>query len=262
MGMRIADLLIRMQRDGLIEEIEGNLRLTPLGRACGESPLTLESAMQAVELLRQLPPAAMTLETVLVLLEALPERDNDYTPQQRGRGEPQRQQQVSQRFGYEIARVLWHRAESDIKYYARCKRALIIADWIEGVAISDIETAYTTNPFAPVRHGDIRGFADGSRFLLESVLRISAIVQGRADDPESVATLLKRLDLGIPQDAFALTDLPLVLTRGEILELRARGLLTVEHLIETSEEALVYALGRRGAQLYAALHQTLEATRS
>src|SRR5665213_2031243 len=42
------------------------------GRACGESPLTLESALQAVELLRRIDPATTTLEVPLVLVEACP----------------------------------------------------------------------------------------------------------------------------------------------------------------------------------------------
>ncbi|ARP67374.1 MULTISPECIES: DEAD/DEAH box helicase [Mesorhizobium] len=261
MSTRLLNLMTRMQHDGLIDERDGRLRLTPLGRACGESPLSLESSMQAVELLRQLPPDSIGLETVLVLLEALPERDEDYTPQTR-RGEPQRQQQVSQRFGQHVARALWHRAESDVKYYGRCKRALIVSDWIEGVTITDIETGYTTNPFSPIRHGDIRGFADGTRFLLDSVLRIAAIVLGRADDPDEVSTLLKRLDLGIPGAAFSLTELPIVLARGEILELWKNGYGSREQVEHATEAELVSLLNARGNMLYAALHEELAITGS
>jgi hypothetical protein len=53
---RLADVLGCMAADGLIDQHEGTLRLTMQGRACEESPLTVESALQAVELLRGLDP--------------------------------------------------------------------------------------------------------------------------------------------------------------------------------------------------------------
>ena len=193
------------------------ITLDHAGRACGESPLTLESALQAVELLRRLDPATTTLEVLLVLVEALPERDQDYTPQVR-QGEAGRQQEAAQRFGWDVVRMLRHRAPSDRDFYARCKRALIIADWLDGVATSDIEARYSSNAFVRVGHGDIRGYADGSRFLLDSVLRIAAIVLERAEQPEEAAALLKRLDLGIPASALELTTLPIILSRGELLD--------------------------------------------
>lgn len=62
-------VLNRMIADGLIDQEGDNLRLTMLGRACGESPLTLESAMRLVELLRQINPADINLENLLVLVE-------------------------------------------------------------------------------------------------------------------------------------------------------------------------------------------------
>ncbi|WP_261330853.1 hypothetical protein [Rhizobium leguminosarum] len=90
-------LLDRLIADRLIEEDGHNLRLTMLGRACGESPLTLESAMRLVELLRRIDPADATLEGLLILVECLPERDEDYTPQTRN-GEPRWQQVAFDRF--------------------------------------------------------------------------------------------------------------------------------------------------------------------
>ncbi|MDP3224165.1 MAG: caspase family protein, partial [Rubrivivax sp.] len=77
---RLEQLIARMIQQGLIEEENGALRLTILGRACGESPLSLESALRAVELIRRLPREHAVIENLLVLIEALPERDSDYTP--------------------------------------------------------------------------------------------------------------------------------------------------------------------------------------
>lgn len=246
-------LLDRMVADGLIEADNDNLRLTMLGRACGASPLTLESAMRLVELLRRVDPAEITLESLLVLVECLPERDDDYTPQNR-KGEPRWQQEVHRRFGYGVARALQHRAESDVTFYGRCKRALIVSDWIAGEPINEIETRYTSNPFVRVGHGDIRGYADGSRFLLESALRIAAIVLERAEDEEEAALLLTRLDLGLPAAAVPLSALGFPLTRGEILALFRAGHLNHEAIAALTADAVISIIGRRGREL----HQSLQ----
>ena len=109
----LESLLGRLIADELyyVEEHGGDLRLTMLGRACGESPLSLESAMRTVELLQKLDRDNVSLESLLVLVEALPERDQDYTPQHKA-GEAKQQQDAARRFGSGIARLLRYRAVS------------------------------------------------------------------------------------------------------------------------------------------------------
>ncbi|WP_206240453.1 DEAD/DEAH box helicase [Novosphingobium terrae] len=245
-------LLDRMLSDGLIE-VEGEImRLTMLGRACGESPLTFESAMRLVELLHRVDPAQTTLEGLLVLVECLPERDDDYTPQKRG-GEPRWPREVQDRFGHGIAGAMRHRAQSDVEFYARCKRALVVSDWLAGEPVGEIEARYSSGPFAPVGHGDINGYATGSRFLLESALRISAIVLGRAEDEEAAALLLDRLDLGLPVEAVPLSRLGFALIRGEILALLRAGIMDRDAIAALAPEAVIAIIGRRGRELHAAM---------
>jgi helicase len=249
MGARMTDLLDRMIRDGLIDEEGGDLRLSILGRACGESPLSLESAMRLVEMLRRLGGEVVPLQDLLAMSEALPERDEDYTPQNR-HGEPRWAQDASRRFGNSVVRLMRYGAESDKVFYGRCKRALIVADWIDGVGTHDIENGYSTHPmFYHVGAGDIRGFSDGVRFLFESVQRIASIVTGNANDPGEVEALLKRLDLGLPAEALPLTALPLRLDRGDILALWREGLTTADAVAATSAERLRLLIGSRAAPL-------------
>ncbi|MGT2453880.1 DEAD/DEAH box helicase [Cupriavidus basilensis] len=252
MVVQLEHLLDRMVADQLLEAQDGTLRLTMLGVACGESPFSLESSLRLIEILTTLAPEGVTLEMLLVLVEALPERDEDYTPQAK-KGEPLRQQEAAQRFGWEVTRLLRHRASSDFAFYARCKRALVIADWMDGVPVADIERRYSPNVYQRVGHGDIRGYADGSRFLLESVLRIASIVLERADDPEVVGNLLKRLDVGIPAAALALTGLPTALSRGEILGLWTAGIVSRDDVLRVAPAVLNAVLGDRHEVLLANL---------
>jgi hypothetical protein len=208
--------------------------------------------MRLVELLRRVDPADATLDALLVLVECLPERDEDYTPQTRN-GEPRWQQTALGRFGHGVGRALQHRAESDVAFYARCKRALIVSDWLAGEPINDIEARYSSNAFVRVGHGDIRGYADGSRFLLESALRIAAIVLERAVDQEAAALLLARLDLGLPAEAMPLSALGFPLTRGEILALFHAGHLSKEAVAALPADGVAEIIGRRGRELSEAM---------
>lgn len=249
MKPQLERLVIEMIRNGLVEERDDHLHLTMLGRACGESPLTLRSAMVAVQLVRQLPVDAVSIESLATLSEALPERDDDYTPQIRGAGETAWQVAAAQRFGPNLSRVLRFQARSDRDYYARCKRALIVMDWIDGVATGAIEERYSANMYSRVGHGDIRGYADGCRMLLDSVVRIAAIVLETAFAPDATAALQKRLEVGVPADLLSLVNSKLPLTRGELLALRANGVLSTVGVAQLSSAKLTRLFGERAAAI-------------
>lgn len=247
MSQRLEGLLDRMIEDGLIKQNGDVLRLTMLGRACGESPLTLESALRLVEVVGQLDPDEATPETLLVLIEMLQERDADYTPQVR-QGESKWQQGTVNRFGYYVTNALRRGADSDRAYYARCKRALIVKDWIEGVPVTDIENTYSANLFSRVGYGDIRGFADGSRYLLESAVRIASILLERPQDEARVAGLFRRLDLGIPAVMLPMVEAGLELTRSELLTLWRAGITTPEQAAASAD--LEHLIGAKGQRLH------------
>ena len=252
MAGNLERLLERMTADGLVDQEGGVVHLTMLGRACGESPMSLESALRVVEILRRVRPEDVTPETLAVLLEVLPERDEDYTPQIKA-GEPRWQQAAGQRFGHGLANTLKAWARSDRDYYARCKRALVVADWVAGLPSSEIEGRYTVNLYSPVGHGDIRGFADGSRFLLESALRIASIVLEGGMDEEANASFLKRLELGVPAGALPLAELGVELNRGQILRLWQRGIGTRDDVAAAGREVLEALVGAMSRTLIEAV---------
>jgi helicase len=251
-----------MEADGLVEADGGeHIRLSILGHACGQSPLTLESAMRLVQLLRQIDANALTPAGLMALVQALPEQDDDYTPLGRGRSEAGRPGEAAARFGWPITRALQRWARTDLIHYARCKRALILSEWIRGVPIEQIEEQFSPNPFARVGHGDVRGFADATRFYLGSASRIAAIVHaGAGPTEEEITSLLKQLDVGLPADAQELTDIPLNLVRGEYLALYSAGLRTVGDLRTLSQEKLIELLGKTRAKEISALTSTAEET--
>lgn len=123
------------------------MQLTLLGRACGESSLSFRSAMRLVDLVRSVGTQGIAAEQLMALVQALPESDNNYTPMfKKGTKESIRPSEAARRFGTSVVSALQRFADDQFAYYARCKRASILWDWINGVPVERIEETYTANP--------------------------------------------------------------------------------------------------------------------
>jgi helicase len=138
--------------------------------------------------------------------------------------------QAAARYGRDVVRILQRHARDEWEYLARCKRAAILADWISGVPAEAIEREFTTNQFQGiVGLGDVVKFADATRFHLRSAHQIAALLLiDTAAPAEAVDQMLRRLQLGVPEDVLPLLELPFSLTRGELLALRTAGVRTIE----------------------------------
>ena len=81
--------------------------------------------------------------------------------------------------------------------------------------------------------------------------RLAAIVLERGADEEAHARLLKRLELGLPEDALALAELSRTLGRGDLLALRDAGLLAPADVLAAPSRTIERLVGRRAAALIA-----------
>ena len=153
-----------MIRLKLVEQELDNVQLTLLGRACGESSLSFRSAMRLVDLVQIVGAQGITAEQLMALVQALPESDSNYTPMfKKGTKESVRPREAmpagsacqSQMRCSDSWRTIF-------RYYARCKRASILWDWINGVSVARIEETYTANPYPGQnrirRHKEVCGF--------------------------------------------------------------------------------------------------------
>ena len=246
MEERLEHLLQRMLTLNLVEQEREYIQLTLLGRACGRSALSFESALRLVDLLQQVKATDLTAEKLVALVQVLPESDNGYTPMmRRGRTEAVRPQEVAARYGPDTVRLLQKYARDELDYYARCKRAALLWDWVHGIPVEEIEGRYTPNPYqGRIGHGDVRKFADTTRFHLRSAHQIASIMLlGEGPDEEAIESMLRQLEVGIPADALDLLSLPLPLSRGEYLTLRSADVKTTANVWALSEEQLQPLLG-------------------
>ena len=236
----IEALVERMIGLGLLEVEGDNVSLTLLGRACGKSSLSFESALRLVDLIKQTPPTFLTAVNLIALIQALPAEEMGYTPMmKKGTKESVRANQVSQRFGYDLIGILQKYARDQVEFWARCKRAAILFDWINGIPLERIEEEFSTNQYYyRIEHGDVRRFADMARFHLQSAAGLLSILLAGKLSPPDIDLLLKQLEVGIPQDSIGLLDLRAPLTRGEYLRLIANGIKNVSQFWNTDPIAL------------------------
>jgi replicative superfamily II helicase len=244
----IENLLKEMIRLGLLEEENVCVHLTPLGKACGNSPLAFRSALRIIDAVKAMHVPAITARDLLALVQLLEEADAAYTPMfKRGNKESNCSREAAQRFGDGVVTFLQRYAGDYFTYWARCKRAAVLWDWISGEAVEVIEQRYTVNPFqGKLSRGDITRFADSTRWCLRSVHQIVALIYPATSpsDAEIEATC-RSLEVGLPADALELLQLPERLTRGEYLALRSAGLRTCTQVIAAPRQTIERLLGSR-----------------
>ncbi|MDD5043702.1 MAG: caspase family protein [Patescibacteria group bacterium] len=245
-NQRVTDLLGQMIQLQLIEQEGLLVQLTLLGRACGRSALSFPSAMRLVEMLKKEDPKKLNAEGLMILIQALPDLDRIYTPvMKRGTKESSRQQEAVQKYGSDRVRALQNFVPDQFSYYARCKRAAILFDWIHGAPVETIETNYSTTPYqGKIGYGDIIKFADGTRFYLRSAYEISNVMfLGGGLSEEEMEKLLKQLEVGIPTEALDLLEAGLNLERGEYLVLFKEGIISSTELLKITEENAIKIFG-------------------
>jgi hypothetical protein len=250
MARDLEGLVSHMIRLELLEEEGGMLQLTLLGRACGRSSLRFDSAMRLVESIKTLGAQWLTPERLMCVLQALPEADEAYTPMmKKGESEAVRQREAVERYGPDAVRILQRYVPSQIAYYARCKRAAVLWDWINGVAVEAIEQRYSPNPFVSVGYGDIRRFADNTRFHLRSAFQIANVLfMGQGPTEDAIEALLNRLEFGLPAEALPLVSLSIGLTRGECLALHKAGASTPDQVNSMPADSLERVIGGQRAE--------------
>jgi replicative superfamily II helicase len=247
----LAAFVDRLLQAGLAER-EGELvHLTLLGRACGASSLSFESSLRLVELMGRLDVAQTPPTHVLAMVQVLDEMDGVYTPVTRkGQSESVRPGEVAQRYGQQMAQVLQRYCRDQIQLWARCKRAALLFDWIEGTPVEVLEKRFS-KPFGGViGYGNIIGIADAARFHMRSAHQIlSTLLPEQPEFLLGLDEILQRLEFGLPSAALPLAKLSVRLNRGQHLALMAAGVCRSDDLGALSDDDLEGCVGAMTAGL-------------
>jgi replicative superfamily II helicase len=241
----IAQLIERLLHAGMAEPQGDLIHLTLLGRACGSSSLSFESSLRLVELMKGLDVDTLPVH-VLALVQVLDELDTGiYTPiVKKTRAEQVRVSEATERYGHHVTSVLQRYCREQYEYWARCKRAALLFDWIEGIPVEEIERHYTKPFGGAISYGNITGIAEATRFHLRSAYQILAtLFPNRPDFLRGVDDILERLEFGLPSAALPLANLAVPLTRGQCLALLQAGVNTLDALSTLSDERLQECVG-------------------
>lgn len=246
---RLDSLISRMATLGLLKEENQDVHLTLLGVAVGRSSLSLESALELINLLSSLDAALLTPENLLVFIQVLPELDDTYIPFRKGKSERLRAQQAGQRFGDRVVQEL-QRGTGDMDVYlARCKRAALLFDWIQGDSTEAIEKTYSINAFSAVGRGNIQGLADVTRYHLRSAAdMLLVIAPSNAVSQEELEKVFGRLEFGLPVDALSLLQLPIRLERGILLTFYQAGIRSIKDIDALGIKGLTDLIGKKLAE--------------
>lgn len=246
MEEKLSSLLSRMLSLGLLEQENDHIQLTLLGRACGNSSLAFESSLRLVDLIRQLSSWQLSAITLLALIQILQECDAVYTPiSRRGVGEQKQVQQATNRYGLPTIMALQKYANDNYHYQARCKRAAIVFDWIQGVPINKIEKEFSYNSYqGAIQAGHIRSFADNARFHLRSAFMIAmSVVPQNLCTEDELNSFLQRLEVGLPQEGLDLLQIPIPMSRGEYIALLSKKICNKQSLSNLSKDEVSQILG-------------------
>ncbi|MDX6528490.1 MAG: ATP-dependent helicase [Blastocatellia bacterium] len=259
MGTRLEALLKEMIRLGLVDEEGAQVRLSLLGQVCGRSSLCFASVLRLINLLQPLQDHNLTADQLMALIQGLPELDSVFIPLMKTRGKAGRNiaksetawpRDAAQRYGHEVVTTLQRNAGDLFYYFARCKRTLLLWDWVRGVSTETIEQKYSVNPYNAISYGHIRGCADTTRFHLRAAHQIALVMFiDRGPSEESVEALLRQLEVGIPAAALDLLALPVSLTRGDYLALHQAGIQKQEDLWLREPSVLAALIGAGSANV-------------
>ena len=170
--------------------------------------------------------------------------------------------QASVVFGAAAVSQLQRYVPKDIfDYYARCKRALFLSDWISGMSVHDLEQKYTLvdNSFCRLTYAHIISITSMTRFHLKPASEIaSLILLGQQSIGDGIDRLLKRIEFGLPEDALSLLDLPIRMERGDYLNLFNNGIHTTEQFWTTPADKVGSIIGKRLAERFEKHRETVK----
>src|SRR5690606_23593635 len=105
-----------------------------------------------------------------------------------------------------------------------------------------------------IGYAEILKFATLVRLHLRSAQEIATVLfPGQGPSAESVDALLQRLEFGLPEEALALLELPVRLTRGQYLSLHRSGVSAPEQVWSVSDAGLTALIGDDAGRRIAAM---------
>jgi helicase len=258
----LENMIGEMVHLGLVEQEGEMISLTLLGTACGRSSLSLLSAMRLVKMFRDRAGTPLSGEEIMILLQSVKEMDDGPNPvMKKGTWESRWPHALERIYGRRIISTLQFQAQEQYVFFGRCKRGMILKSWLDGKPMEEIESEFSPNPYSGnVSAGDVRALADLTKFHLRSTFEIGTILM--LIDPATIDdfdTLIRRLELGIPDSLMDLAECQVSMTRGEMLALQKSNITNLEELMRETPDRIMAILGKAKSLEITAAYPTTRA---
>jgi helicase len=249
----IRSVLTDLLRAELVDESEGLLTLTELGRLAGSGVVTARTVLRIADFFGAVPPNELNRATVICAAQVSDELEATQMPVN-SRGWQKEQMTyggVLQQQGAGVALNILFSGGRRIAIQ-RAKRAVGCLLWMDGALRASIDEAITRH--IPSRDGAAyaRDAASRTRDVIDIVLRIAQLRHPMANLTHLNETLPVQLELGVPGAAVPIARVAgNRLTRGDYLQLQAAGLLDAASIHAASDDELLACVGGRRRRLQA-----------
>ncbi|MGV9722811.1 DEAD/DEAH box helicase [Nocardia beijingensis] len=235
----------------LIEQSDQGFRLTSLGRFTGESGVHVDSIIRLADVLRHIDGAALKSTGLVAAAQLTKELDGVYMQiNLRGKtAETSRWSSVllQQDIPPSLVNALQNTAPEGIKgAVQRAKRASAAIYWINGIQLSDVESALNQAIWSrPSMAGTIRAVTDRTRDLLPAVAAVLQELNPEAT--ETISSLAERtvirLEFGVTPDLVDLAGSTPSLGRPQLLALKAADITSPQAVTSKTIEQLAEIVG-------------------
>ncbi len=237
---------------GLIEEHNGKLKATDLGKACAVTGITVDTCIAFAEWARREKNNPLALSDVEIFIKAVCSEDGENIYFLLARQENEQEdylekirariadlsEEMSDRIEEKLADV-----QQDYGVKKSLKKVCILTDWVRGVDTIDIEREFHTYT------GPVRNMATNYGWLVDALAKVMSTVGWDKEYVEMVAQLAERLPNGLTKPAGAISRLRVPgLGRKRMAKLVDSGYASLKKLVAAPFEKLADMLGEAVAK--------------
>jgi helicase len=250
--------VLRLSDAGLVELVEGRVRLTELGRVAGELGAKVETIVRAARLVRQCGMGALTPGAAIAVIQTFVELEEQWIPAN-AKSHKERARWLGEVRSNNLPHAIETSLTNDAESLQRCKRFVAAMRWIDGVEMEEIERELLQHYRDDDAAGAIRSVAERTRDFVPVLGRVvQALGVANLEDISLFDDLRVRLELGVQQEMVGVArQAGSRLTRGDYRRLYRAHLTTNEATAACSRERLEVILG--DARKAATLHEVISA---
>jgi len=239
-------------KHGLIEEHDGKLKATELGKACAITGIAVDTCIAFAEWARREKNNPLALSDVEIFIKAVSNPDGEAIYFQLATKESAEEDYLNKihariaGFSEEMReRIAVKLTEVKLDYDTKksLKKVCVLVDWVRGVETIDIEREFHTYT------GPIRNMATNYGWLVDALSKVMSTVGWEKDYVDMVAQLAERLPAGLTKPAGAISRLRVPgLGRNRMTKLLENGFDTMKNLVAAPFEKLADILGETYAK--------------